>query len=727
MGSSVSIPTVIVRSIRDNFENLIDKKLVDKEHIKPTRFKAGQIKNKVEKWKDITKDKEILMIVRGATIELDSEQELNPILDSDQICRPRSRSDVDFAYQCNKEKREIIDKEITCLLDKGVIEECQHSKNEIISPIFSRPKKDNRVRIILNLKNFNKSVKYYHFKMDTLHVALKLIKKDSFMASVDLRDAYYSVPIREEDQEFLKFYWNKKLFKFTVFPNGLACCPRLFTKLLKPVLAYLHGLGLTNTMFIDDTLLIADGADECNHNIKETTTLFTDLGFVVHPTKSQLCPSKEIEYLGFLINSSSMTVRLTNKKKEQLASLCIDYLKMGEMSIRELAMIIGKIVASFPGVMFGPLWYRNLEECKKDALRLNRGSYDAKLVLSRLAKEELTWWIKNLNNAYNNIDTSHGDPTVVIHSDASSIGWGCSSGTVNTGGDWNFEEMKLHINVLELKAAYLALKVVANNLSHCHVRLMVDNTTAVSCINNMGTSHSIACNQMTKEIWLFCISRDIWISAAYIPGKENVIADKESRKINLDMEWKIHSEILKQALKNLEFKPNYDLFASRNNYQFKPFASFKADPESEVVDSLSISWKGIQFYAFPPFCLIPRVLQKIRVDQATGVIVVPNWKNQAWYPLLGKMLIKRPLKISPRKNLLSLPANPQITHRLAKSLSLLCCVVSGKDTKTKEFQRNLQSYSHPLGEEEQSKVMIISSTNGKDMLLRRVLVPFLLL
>ena len=73
---------------------------------------------------------------------------------------------------------------------------------------------------------------------------------------------------------------------FTAFPYGLACCPRLFTKLLKPVMAYLHVLSFVSTIFIDDTLLMGDSEKEGVQNIKSSLALFKSLGFVVHPTKS---------------------------------------------------------------------------------------------------------------------------------------------------------------------------------------------------------------------------------------------------------------------------------------------------------------------------------------------------------------------------------------------------------------------------------------------------------
>jgi hypothetical protein len=56
------------------------------------------------------------------------------------------------------------------------------------------------------------------------------------MTSIDLKDAYYSIPVAAEDQKYLKFIWREKLYVFTSLPMGLTSSPRIFTKVLKPVL-----------------------------------------------------------------------------------------------------------------------------------------------------------------------------------------------------------------------------------------------------------------------------------------------------------------------------------------------------------------------------------------------------------------------------------------------------------------------------------------------------------
>ena len=127
----------------------------------------------------------------------------------------------------------IIDAKIAQLVNKEVLQVTNRVPDGFISNIFIRPKKDSGFRMILNLKPLNKFVDYHHFKMDTFRTALKLIRPGCFRASVDLKYAYYSIPIAEEDRKLLMFQWKGKYYQFTCLPNGLSSAPRIFTKILK--------------------------------------------------------------------------------------------------------------------------------------------------------------------------------------------------------------------------------------------------------------------------------------------------------------------------------------------------------------------------------------------------------------------------------------------------------------------------------------------------------------
>ena len=129
-----------------------------------------------------------------------------------------------------------------------------------------------------------------------------------------------------------------------------------------------------------------------------------------------------------------MTIQLTSDKATKLKHACIEMLKHQRPSIRSVASLIGKLVASFPGVMFGSLYYRHLERDKVLALKQAKGNFDTCMSLSLQAKSELQWCIKNVESTYNVI--SHAQPQYQITTDASSLGWGAEFAGVSSGGNW---------------------------------------------------------------------------------------------------------------------------------------------------------------------------------------------------------------------------------------------------------------------------------------------------
>lgn len=123
-----------------------------------------------------------------------------------------------------------------------------------------------------------------------------------------------------------------------------------------------------------------------------------------------------------------MTVRLTQEKTISLKQDCAKLLKFPIATIREVARVIGKIVSSFPGVMYGPLYYRELESDKSVAAKTNKGNFNASMVISPKAQMELKWWVYNVECSFNVL--AHVQPQYQIVTDASLSGWGAVSGDV---------------------------------------------------------------------------------------------------------------------------------------------------------------------------------------------------------------------------------------------------------------------------------------------------------
>ena len=292
--------------------------------------------------KDITDDPEVLDYVEHCHLEFIDG--VPPVQETDYKI-----------IQFNDAESAIIDSEIVKLLNKGVIVESTHSQGEFVSSIFLRLKKNGvDYRMILNLKELNKSIVYRHFKMDSLKTVTDLMTQGCFMASVDIKDAYYTVSIAAEHQKYLKFRWRDKLYQYTCLPNGLASASRIFTKLLKPVLSILRQKGYLSSSYIDDCYLKGATYGECHDNVKETVMLLGDLGFPIHNEKSVLMPSPVLTFLGFVLNSITMTVQLTESRKQKLKNACLNLVNKDTCTVQNVAEVSGLIVSSFPGAEYGP-------------------------------------------------------------------------------------------------------------------------------------------------------------------------------------------------------------------------------------------------------------------------------------------------------------------------------------------------------------------------------------
>ena len=199
-------------------------------------------------------------------------------------------------------ERQYVRLSISELITKGAIVECKPVKNQFISNIFLVPKPDKTYRLILNLKSLNKFVKTEHFKLEDHKTAIRLIEKGCFMATLDLKDAYYLIAVHNSYRKFLRFQFGEKLFQFTCLPFGLCSAPFVFTKLLKPVMFLLRKKGLRSVVYLDEFLLLGNNYNDCFDNIDCTRNLLEALGFIMNDEKCTK-PSKICKFLGFVFDS----------------------------------------------------------------------------------------------------------------------------------------------------------------------------------------------------------------------------------------------------------------------------------------------------------------------------------------------------------------------------------------------------------------------------------------
>ncbi|XP_062609256.1 uncharacterized protein LOC134271003 [Saccostrea cucullata] len=403
---------------------------------------------------------------------------------------------------------------------------------------------------------------------------------------------------------------------------------------MKPVFAELRKFGHLNVIYIDDVLLLGNTKDECEVNLRDTVKSLDSLGFTIHPDKTQFYASQNVVFLGFLLDSVTMTVRpekaqsIRPEKAQSIKEFCDMVLNQNEVTIKQVAQLVGMFVASEPGVEYARLYYKTLEIEKDLALKLNRGNFEAHMTISH---------------------------------------------------------------------------------QNSHIRLCMDNSVAVSYVNKQGGKISTL-NELARELWTWCIDRNIWLSAEHVQGATNIIADSLSRK-NVDMEWKL-DEVVFDKLTNLCGKCEVDLFASKHNHQLNKYYSYTPDPNALGVDAFAHSWRNIDCYLFPPFSVISSVLKKIEEEEVQfALLIAPVWKTQPWFPQLMHQVAGPCFLLPKTETLLNLPKDPKRRHPLTK-MKIAAFSLSGNACSVENYQEKLSILSADHGGNPQKDNIGVISKSG---------------
>ena len=236
------------------------------------------------------------------------------------------------------------------------------------------------------------------------------------------------------------------------------------------------------------------------------------------------------------------------------------------------------------------------------------------------------------------------------------------------------------------------IRSLCTDVTDTHIKVLVDNSTAVCYINEQGGTVSDVCDRTATEIWEWCDSKRNWLTATHIPGLLNVEADEASRKFNDRTEWELHGDTF-EALCERFGRPDIDLFASRLNNKLESYVSWKPDPYARYIDAFTVDWTPTYNYLFPPFRLISSFAQKILREETTVLFIVSLWPSQFWFPQLMEMLTQNPLLLP--RGCLSPPAQSEAT--LPSNIRIIACRISGFRSESEAFRKTLLSSSSRAG------------------------------
>jgi hypothetical protein len=220
----------------------------------------------------------------------------------------------------------------------------------------------------------------------------------------------------------------------------------------------------------------------------------------------------------------------------------------------------------------------------------------------------------------------------------------------------------------------------------------------------------------------WCRKYRIELLARHIPGVENVLADSLSRRqMVMPQEWSLHQKVADLIFQVLG-RPHVDLFASTGNQKLLSFYSRFPEQEAYATEALEFNWKNIWAYAFPPMAILPIVINKIRDQGATVILIAPMWPRRTWYPEILQLLVDFPYQLPKMSNLLSqhkgrcLHPNPEIFHLVAWKLS-------GVPSLRKEFQQQLLKQSSQQRQVLRTKGMSVAGEIFVPGANKKVLIP----
>ena len=122
----------------------------------------------------------------------------------------------------------------------------------------------------------------------------------------------------------------------------------------------------------------------------------------------------------------------------------------------------------------------------------------------------------------------------------------------------------------------------------------------------------------------------------------------------LSSEWTLHLEVCRDLFRL--WPVTVDLFATPLNHRLQVYFSPMVDPQAAAVDALIQPWDHLQAYAFPPFSLLQRVLNKVRSSHNLELtLVAPFWPLRPWFADLLDLLVEVPVLLPLRRDLLRQP------------------------------------------------------------------------
>lgn len=562
---------------------------------------------------------------------------------------------------------------------QGVIQ-FTDEKPHCVSPLTVAKKMNDdgvlKNRLCLDLSRcVNLCVKEQRVALSHLQRALEMTRELDFQVKYDLKQAYHHIRIHPSQTTFLgasipKEDGGTQYFVFLHLPFGLSSAVHCLTKLFKPVNAFIHKMGIRHSIYLDDGRIVAETMEEAEEQRPLVYDVLDRSGWILEVKKSD-GPGDSSQckvYLGFIIDTAQMTVRLEELKKQRILKQVRDALLHGSgpISAKDLARTLGKIVAAEPAlgpvvIMIARAAYADLEKATRE-----RG-WGTLLTMSQEAINGLQFFLDNcsrFDNAPIRSAATEISVLSIIGPPSAFMKTGFVANHVRTGNEniWASDASGYATCAYSIQGDHLYFRGTLNEeergYSSGHRELLavtktLDYYQQSAAISNRATniywltdSENLVTfltkgsgkSDIQKEVFrmmILCQNLNVKIIPIHLLREDPRIkvADDGSKTIDTD-DWRVDVETFRRNHERLNF--TIDLFASNRNSQCTRFYSNFYCPNTSGVDAFSHSWDGETAWICPPVKEVLKIIKKIRQSKMTGMLFVPEWRTAAyWVEIFG--------------------------------------------------------------------------------------------
>lgn len=205
-------------------------------------------------------------------------------------------------YKCSPYVQEAVNKEVARFKELDAIEECF---SEWTNPLVPVPKKNGKLRVCLDSRKINKLTVKDSYPMRNMNDIFTRLGHAVYFTVIDLKDAYFQIPLKEESRNFTAFRTAEGVFRFKVLPFGLINAPFSMSRLMAKAIGF--DLEPNVFVYLDDIVIATETFEEHLRLLRIVAERLRKAGLTISLDKSRFC-RKQVMYLGYLLNEKGVAI-----------------------------------------------------------------------------------------------------------------------------------------------------------------------------------------------------------------------------------------------------------------------------------------------------------------------------------------------------------------------------------------------------------------------------------